>query len=289
MRFCITVIRLTEKDQYRTKRNLIIFVALVIGLAVLAGIIDPLTVPPDAEPGTPGLGRALWIISPFAVMLLLRLFGGDGWADLGLRLNFKGNRFWWLVSILVFPVSIMVTLLFGYLFGVLTLDVNRFGGVAAMLSILLISSLVKNIFEEFAWRGYLAPKVYSLNKNIWLSHAFVGLVWGVWHLPFVYVFWLYLTPEMLWYFVPLLLLGAISQSVVYGEIRLATDSVLPAWIMHTIGGTLGNALLVGGIVQLRSGWELLITPGAEGIVGIITMFAVGYLLHGRRVKALRSG
>jgi len=279
---------LTEKDQNRTKRNLIIFVALVIGLAALAGVIDSLTVPPDAEPGSQGLGRLLWIISPFAVMLLLRLIGGDGWADLGLRPNFKGNGFWWLVSILVFPVTITVTLLFGDLFDVLIMDVNRFGGVATMLSTLLISSLVKNIFEEFAWRGYLAPKVYSLNKNIWLSHTFIGLIWGVWHLPFVYVFWPYLTPEMLWYFVPLLLLGTISQSVVYGEIRLATNSVLPAWIMHTIGNTIGNTLLVEGIVQLRSGWELLITPGAEGIVGIVTMFTVGYWLHWRRVKAWRS-
>ncbi|NOY59352.1 MAG: CPBP family intramembrane metalloprotease, partial [Calditrichaeota bacterium] len=160
---------MTEKDQNRTKRNLIIFVALVIGLAALAGVIDSLTVPPDAEPGAPGPGQALWIISPFAVMLLLRLFGGDGWADLGLRANFKGHGFWWLVSILIFPVTITVTLLLGDVLNILNLDMNRFGGVTTVLSTFLISSLVKNIFEEFAWRGYLAPKVYSLNKNIWLS------------------------------------------------------------------------------------------------------------------------
>ena len=150
--------------------------------------------------------------------------------------------------------------------------------------IALISALIKNIFEEFAWRGYLAPKVYSLKMNIWLSHAIVGLVWGAWHIPFVFVFWPYLTPNMLWFFIPLLLVGTFSQSVVYGEIRLATNSVLPAWIMHTIGNTIGNTLLLSSFIQLSSGKELLFSPGAEGIVSIVLMFAIGYGLYQRRKR-----
>jgi membrane protease YdiL (CAAX protease family) len=142
--------------------------------------------------------------------------------------------------------------------------------------------MIKNVFEEFAWRGYLAPKVYSLDANIWLSHAIVGMIWGAWHLPFVFVFWPYLTPAMLWYFVPLLLVGTFSQSVVYGEIRLATGSVLPAWVMHTIGNAIGNTLLLSGFIQLGSGRELVFSPGAEGVISIILMFAAGYWLHRRR-------
>ncbi len=268
----------------RTKRNLVIFTVLVLGLAALAGVIEPLTVPPGAEPGTPGLGQLLWIIAPLGVALLLRIFGGDGWADFGLRPNFKGNGFWWLVSGLVFPVVISISVLLGALLGGLTLNVNMFAGVVGALLTGLIWALIKNMFEEFAWRGYLAPKLYSLNMNIWLSHAIVGMIWGAWHLPFVYVFWPYLTPDMLWYFVPLLLVGTISQSVVYGEIRLATASVLPAWAMHTIGNTIGNALLLSGFIQFNPGWELLVSPGAESVVSIILMFAIGYWLHRRRTN-----
>ena len=274
-----------SKAESRTRRNIALFVVLVIGLAALGGVIEPFTVPSGAEPGSAGLGQALWIVAPLAVMLLLRLFGGDGWADLGLQPNFNGNGFWWLVSILLFPIVVTVTVAVGLLLGGLGLDVNLSGGVSTSLWTLLISSLVKNIFDEFAWRGYLAPKVYLLKKNIWLSHAFVGLVWGAWHLPFVYVFWPYLTPNMLWYFIPMLLVGTISQSTVYGEIRLATGSVLPAWIMHTIGNTIGNFLLSNGIVHLRSGWELVVSPGAESVISIIVMFAIGYWVHTRRVKA----
>ncbi len=162
------------------------------------------------------------------------------------------------------------------------LDVNMLSVFSAALLPGLITAMIKNIFEEFAWRGYLAPKVYSLNMNIWLSHAIVGLVWGAWHLPFVFVFWPYLTANMLWYFVPLLLVGTISQSIVYGEIRLATASVLPAWVMHTIGNAIGNTLLLSGFIQLSSGKELWFSPGAESIVSIILMFTIGYWLHLRR-------
>ena len=88
---------MNTQDKKRTKRNLIIFTVMVLGLAILAGVIEPFTVPPGSEPDTSGLGQLLWLIAPLVIMLLLRIFGGDGWGDFGLRPNFKGNGFWWLV------------------------------------------------------------------------------------------------------------------------------------------------------------------------------------------------
>ena len=82
------------QDKKRTKRNLIVFTVAVLGLATLAGVIEPLTVPPGAEPGTSGLGQLLWIVAPLGVTLLLRVFGGGGWHDLGLRPNLRNNGFW---------------------------------------------------------------------------------------------------------------------------------------------------------------------------------------------------
>lgn len=265
-----------------TKRNLFIFTVFVLGIAILASIIEPFTVPPSAKPGTSGLGQLLWLISPLVIMLLLRLCGGDGWSDLGIQPNFKGNGFWWLVSLLIFPVVITLTVLLGALLGGLKLNLAMLPAFITALLPGFGSAFFKNIFEEFSWRGYLAPKVYSLKMNIWLSHAIVGLVWGVWHLPFLFVFWHYLTPNMLWYFVPLLLMGTVSQSVVYGEIRLATDSAWPAWIMHTIGNAFGNTLLLSYFVQLNSGKEIWFTPGAEGVVSMILFLTIGVWLHQRR-------
>ena len=66
-------------------------------------------------------------------MLLLRFFGGDGWDDFGLRPNFKGNGFWWLASVLIFPVVITISVLIGALSGGLELDVNMFSAFVAAL------------------------------------------------------------------------------------------------------------------------------------------------------------
>ena len=271
-----------SQNKRHTSRNLIIFTVSVLGIAALAGAIEPLTVSPDAAPGTSGLGQLLWIIAPLTVMSLLRTFGGDGWDDFGLLLNLKGNGFWWLVSFFIFPAVISISVLVGVFLNGLELDVDRFFSFVDKLWLGLIPAIIKNLFEEFSWRGYLAPKVYSLNMNIWLSHAIVGLVWGAWHLPFVFVFWPYLTTNILWYFIPLLLAGTVSQSVVYGEIRLATKSVLPAWLMHTIGNAIGNALLLSGLIQLKPGRELWVSPGAESVISIVLMFAAGYWLYRRR-------
>lgn len=273
------------QERKRTKRNLVIFTILVLGLAALAGFIEPLTIQPEGEPNTPGLGQLLWIISPFGVSLLLRIFGGDGWSDLGWNPNFKENGFWWWVSALVFPVVIPLTALIGIWLGGIELKISMFSEFIFAIFSGLIFVMIKNFLEEFAWRGYLAPKIYSLNLNIWVSHVLVGLVWGAWHLPFVLVLWPYLTKEMLLYFVPLLLTGTISQSVVYGEIRLATASLWPAWLMHTIGNAFGNTLLLSSFIQLNLGQELWFSPGAEGIISITLMFAIGFWLHRRRANS----
>lgn len=280
---------MSTRDKKHTSRNLVIFAVLVLGSAVLARVVEPFTVSPSTEPGTPGLGQLLWLVAPLAVMLLLRIFGGDGWNGLGLRPNLKGNGFWWLSSVLVYPVVITISVLIGALLGGVELDGNMFPAFAAALLPGSISAAIKNVFEEFAWRGYLAPKVYALKMNAYLSHGLVGIVWGAWHVPFVLVLWPYLTPTMLWAFVPLLLVGIICQSVVYGEIRLATGSVWPAWVMHTIGNTLGNTLLLSGFVQLGRGKELWFSPGAEGVISMILMFAIGYWLHQRRKNVEQGG
>ncbi len=61
--------------------------------------------------------------------------------------------------------------------------------------------------------------------------------------------------------------------------------MLPAWIMHSIGNTIGNLIILSGAFKLQSGQELIFTPGAEGIVSIVLMFAIGFWLHQRRTKS----
>jgi hypothetical protein len=88
--------------------------------------------------------------------------------------------------------------------------------------------------------------------------------------------------------IPRFLAGAIAASIVYGEIRIATDSVWPAWLMHTVGGVFVGALMLHGLFRISSGMEFLVAPVAEGglMIVLLTLTGVGiHLLRRRRMTA----
>ena len=266
----------------KTKRNLIIFTVLVLGLSWLGKWVDIQTQSPPGQ----GPGAMLWLGAPFLIALLLRGFAGDGWKDLGIKPNFKGNGLWYLISILVYPVCIILIVGIGRAFGVITFSELSEEALETMIQgtiTMLIMQMIKNLFEEFAFRGYLAPKMYTLKMNTFLSHGIVGLIWGLWHLPYIR----YITPyttESLVTLVPRFVVGAIAASIVYGEIRLKTNSVWPAWLMHTVGATVVSAFMLYGGMTFSSGKEWLFHPVFEGSLTIVFFIAVGIVLHRLRRK-----
>jgi membrane protease YdiL (CAAX protease family) len=152
--------------------------------------------------------------------------------------------------------------------------------------------LIKNIFEEGAWRGYLAPKVYSLGLNDYVGHIIVGLIWGAWHLPY-YLFFLdqaYLqefTTLNLWIYIPLVMIVYIAWAIVFGEIRLLTNSVWPALLMHAVEDALLLQLFEASLIQIVPGTDWLISP-MNGLVMVFLFLALGIGLHQWRKKALLS-
>lgn len=266
----------------KTKRNLIVFTVLILVLSWLGKWVDIQTQSPPGD----GPGSLIWIVSPLLIAFLLRGFAGDGWKDLGIKPNFKGNGLWYLVSILVYPVCIILIVVIGRAFGVITFPELSEEARALLVQgtvTMLIMQSIKNIFEEFSWRGYLAPKMYTLGMNTFMSHGIVGLIWGAWHLPYIR----YITPyttESLVTLVPRFMVGAIAASMVYGEIRLKTNSVWPAWLMHTIGATVVNAFMILSGMTFSSGTEFWSHPVFEGGLTIVFFIVIGIILHQLRRK-----
>ncbi|MFZ6018632.1 MAG: CPBP family intramembrane glutamate endopeptidase, partial [Chloroflexota bacterium] len=148
-------------NKRRTIRNLVLFTVVVISIGFIGRGLDVRMGNSPSE----SLGMLLWLVVPSVFSLLLRAFGGDGWKDFGIRPNFKGNGKFYLVSLLVYPVLTLIVLLIGSLAGLITfpnLSMNALGMIAQVFLVGALPQFVKNIFEETAWRGYLAPKVYAL-------------------------------------------------------------------------------------------------------------------------------
>lgn len=120
------------------------------------------------NPSAEGLGILLWIGTPLVISLLLRAFAGDGWRDLGIKPNLKGNALWYVVAILIYPAATACILLVGSGLGLISFPNPSQSTLVLFFqafALALLPNILKNFFEETAWRGYLAPKVHSLGLN----------------------------------------------------------------------------------------------------------------------------
>jgi len=268
-----------QNQSYRTTiRNLVIFTIIVLAIGWIGRGLDVLMDNPSSE----GLGILLWIITPLAASLILRAFAGDGWKDFGIKPNFKGNMSWYLVAFLIYPITTACILIIGRGFGLITFpnaSITTLGLVFQTFALGLLPQFIKNIFEEGAWRGYLAPKVYSLRLNDFVGHIIVGLVWGAWHIPY-YLFFLdaavlqEFTTLNLTAFIPLSIVVMISWSMVYGEIRLLTKSFWPAVLMHAVEDALLIMLIADHHIQILPGTDWLISP-MSGLISVVFFIAIG--------------
>jgi membrane protease YdiL (CAAX protease family) len=271
-----------DQNKKITIRNITIFAIAVLSVGWIGHGLDVLMKNPSSE----SLGMLLWIVTPLGACLLLRAFAGGGWRDFGIKLNFKGNLIGYSIAVLVFPVVTAIILIIGKVSGFIffsDFSASALGVFLRIFALALLPGFFKNIFEEFAWRGYLTPKVHSLRLNDYAGHVIVGLIWALWHVPY-YLFFLdrallkgYTTLDLA-VFVPMALLAIVSYALVYGEIRLLTNSLWPVLLMHAIEDALVNPLLVEGFVKVKPEAEFFFSPGVSVLV-IIFFSAIGIFLH----------
>ena len=83
-------------------RNISIFVFVAIICGWFGVFIDMLI--PD-QPVGDTLGAGIWLVFPLITTIILRIFAGDGWKDMGIKPNFKGNIKWYVILSLYFACS----------------------------------------------------------------------------------------------------------------------------------------------------------------------------------------
>ena len=275
------------KANKRTLRNVILFsfVAVVCGWMGV-GVDKLLGQPSNLE----SLGALIFISSPILCMVLLRLFGGDGWKDLPLKPNFRRNARWYLFAIVVYPVVIGITLFVGKLFG--WVDVSKFS-IAAYFPVFIAAFLpqcLKNIFEESVWRGYLTVKVEQLTQNEWLVYLVVALVWQVWHLPYylillddAYLASFFPFGNVLFVVTSFVVIGV--WTIMYTEIFFLSRSLLLVVLMHAMEDAL-NPLISDGFAVVSPDKALLVSP-SFGLIPLLLYLVIGLWLRRIRKSSAR--
>jgi membrane protease YdiL (CAAX protease family) len=269
-------------------RNLIIFAIVSVSIGWV-GLWRNRTMAREA-PGQ-NLGMLLWLIVPALTGLLLRAVGGDGWSDAGLMPALSKNLGWYVFALLIYPACLALILGLGYATGAISFAGLASLGLKTFVSLVgaaILGSFIKNIFEEFAWRGYLNPRLDSLGWTPWASAVLVGLVWGVWHVPYWFGFlaladFRAYTSLGLTAFVPLAFVAFIPAAFAFGELRRVTGSVWPTVVMHTVGNAIILTLLLNRLIEFRSGLgSALFTPGMEGLLIMALWTLIGFGIHRRR-------
>lgn len=266
----------------KTKSNLILFIVIALASGWIGVLIDNLL---EEQPKGNSLGMGLWLIIPFLTVLILRIINRD-WKDFGLKPHFKGNLKWYLVAIIIYPLVTIITIGIALVLG--CVDISNFD-MNTFLSLAIVSiggNFIKNIFEEFSWRGYLTPKLVELKANDLIIYIVSGLVWALWHSAYYLVF----LPDN--YFesisrVGMILTGCVIMTcwtVMYVEINRLTKSVWPCVIMHAVEDAIPTVLvMVGAFITLTNNSDVYLNP-ITGVVATILFLGIGLVLRAVRIK-----
>ncbi|MFJ7730986.1 type II CAAX prenyl endopeptidase Rce1 family protein [Lysinibacillus sp. NPDC097231] len=269
----------------KTKRNLIIFIVVVLLCGWLGVLVDRVI---SEQPKGDTLGMGIWLVLPLLTTIMLRTFAGDGWRDVGLLPNLKDNLKWYVFSLFVYPVVTSIVLLISYVFGWMDFSNFNINTVVSVFVGGLLPQFVKNFFEESVWRGYLTSKLSRLKVNDFWLYLIVGGVWGAWHIPYFLVFLsesdiIDVLPVNRWLFTLVGIVTMICWTVMYTEIYLMTKSIWPLVLMHMTEDALVNPLILDGYIKIAQGKEFLVSPTA-GIITTLLYLMVGLMLRMKRKR-----
>jgi hypothetical protein len=275
----------------RTIRNIIIVALFTVGGGWLGIWLNNTT--GNTQPPMESLGVLVWLTSPALAGILLRAFGGDGWDDFGFGLNLRSGWMWYIVAILIYPLVAIFIFEVAHVIGVISADgfaVQGFGAYASIVGVMFVGSLMKNIFEEFAWRGYLTPRLEAAHVHPILNHLIVGILWWAWHLPYYYYFFdqtqlkAYLGETGLTVFLIIALIDLIPTAMLFGELRLLSKSVWTGFILHQLINALSTPLILNRFIKLNGTAGTILSPTSDGIVISILFGVAGWLLYQYRMK-----
>lgn len=171
-------------------------------------------------------------------------------------------RWWFIPAVVLFPALAVGALGVAVVLGVeptLPWTGEAYVLPVAFVYILLLGGPMQ---EEFGWRGYaLDPLIERFGALA--GGLGVGVVWGVWHLPWFYV------PSMTMYY---------QRPLVGFMITITLLSVIMTWVFQNTGGSL--ALMI--LLHASFNWSLWAFPAIEYDIGgqafILVVFALTLLI-----------
>ena len=267
-----------------SRARLLVFIVIVLSSGWIGVLVNRLLGIPDSMDSA---GAAIWIATPLLAGIVM------GLTDPSLRRSYiaswkPGRLRAYGVALVVFPLSFAAAIAVGWPAG--WLDPSGLGAFTGVMVAAAVGTLGKNVFEEGAWRGYLAPALRGRGLPDPWVWVISGTVWAVWHYPY----YLFLFDESLtravWDVPPVVYatLGIVIMNLwapLFTELRLLSGSFWPGVIAHSVANLSQLPLTTGGL-PIAPGKHLIVSP-MVGLIPNAVVLGAGLLLWARRTGRLR--
>lgn len=271
------------KDIKREKIWIVIFSVVALASGWIGYLIDILL---PEQPDAQTLGMGIWLVLPFLCGIIIRLVRKD-WKDFGIKPNLKGNIKWYSLAIFVFPAFMLIFTLIAWIFGLVSFSSFSMSSFMPVIASMFVGLFIKNIFEDFAWQGYMTPKLVAAKVSDFKLYLIVGLVWAFWHAPY----YLYFLPDSFYSSTSARLVDVFITSpvvitiwaVLFIEITRITRSVWPAVLMHTVEDAIPNYFIFEEkIITFVGAGDILFNP-LRGILPLAAILALGLWIRKKRI------
>jgi membrane protease YdiL (CAAX protease family) len=183
---------------------------------------------------------------PFAAALIMagHLYGLTGVRDLASRIVRWNVAPFWYLMVIVLPLIVaaaslaIAALTDGFSVGPFSPEVAW----AALPLFFLYSVVFNGLTEEPGWRGFALPHIQA-HTNAYRASWIVGVIWGIWHLPFI----TYYNRDEPFMMIPSLFgltLGIVGWTIVNTWIYNSTRSVWMIILLHGWNNTIQSYFIL---------------------------------------------
>lgn len=236
------------------------------------------------------------MFTPAISNLLTRIITKEGYKNMHIRPNLKGNKIKYLLiyfgsTILLLLGGIVYFLVFPHMLDANLEQLNKMLAangptgltpismlIITILQVALIGpiiNIIPTMGEELGWRGYLLPKLREIYSDR-IALVVSGAIWGIWHLPAIVMGHNYGTDYIgyPWLGVLAMIIFCIILGIIEGYAAIKLESAVPAAMIHS---TL-NAGAAIPILLTRGEYNPLVGPAITGVVGGIPFIILAIVL-----------
>lgn len=271
------------RSQHRTA--FILFIAFVLATGWIGLAVDRQAGMDSTTMQTPGV--LIWLVGPLVAAVVYWLVTKRFF--LGLKPNLREGWPWWIVALIASPLITLIVLALGGVVGGIDFGALSVAGLAAAFAAALPANFVKNIFEEFIWRGVIVADLVKRKVGDWGIYLISGAVWGLWHIPYYLGIMkaetlhdiLPVSPAV---FALIAIVSILGMAIFYAELFRLAGSIWPAVIAHAMDNSFKDQILLGGhAVFTNATTQWLLSP-AVGVVTTLLWGVFGLVLRSIRLR-----